>query len=125
MRFSDFTEGFVELSYSQPDTLCSVTFTVPPAGADARVDVNLVFRRSSSGQLAAGYFVVKNGVYPTADRFFQAFEVTGQFFPATYVMYDEGLTPDSEVTYALVASKLRDNSEPVSAIICNMTVTLD
>ena len=31
MRFSDFTEGFVELSYSQPDTLCSVTFTVPPA----------------------------------------------------------------------------------------------
>ena len=87
--------------------------------------MNLVFRRSSSGQLAAGYFVVKNGVYPTADRFFQAFEVTGQFFPATYVMYDEGLTPDSEVTYALVASKLRDNSEPVSAIICNMTVTLD
>ena len=86
MRYSISAKGSSELSYNGPDTLCSVTFTVPSSGADARIDANLVFRRLNSGELAAGYFVVKNGTYPTEDRLYQAVVVTGEIFPANYVM---------------------------------------
>jgi hypothetical protein len=125
VRYSDFSEDLVELSHNRPDTLCSVTFTVPSGGADARIDVNMAFRRSGSGELAVGYLIVKNGTYPTDNRFYRGMEITGQYFPTTYVMHDEELTPDSEVTYDLVASKLYNNSEPASAMSCEMTVTLN
>ena len=125
MHFSDFSEDLVELSHSSVATLCSVTFTVPPSGADARIDVNVAFRRSPSGPLAVGYLILKDGVYPTANRHYRGVEITGQYFPTTYVMHDEGLTPDSTVTYSLVASKLYNNAEPASAMSCDMTVTLE
>jgi hypothetical protein len=112
MRFSDFSEELVGLTYDSPSTLCSVTFTVPPSGAHARIDVNVSFHRSPSGPLAAGYFIVKDGIYPRDERRYRGIEVTGQHFPVTYVMHEDSLTPDATVTYSLVAGKIHDDSTP-------------
>lgn len=127
-RYSNFSDANVPLNYTPPLALCSVTFTVPSGGADATIDVNLAFWRppTPTGRMAVGYYISKNGNFPSGNHKYRGIEVDGQYFPTTYVMHDISLSPNATVTYSLMASKLYSNDfETVSATGCDMTVTLD
>jgi hypothetical protein len=102
-----------------------VTFTAPSTAAHATIDVTFGFTRANVGPLAVGYFIMKNGIPPTADRRYRGVEVTGKHFPVTYVLHDGPLTPNANVTYQLAASKLSASAEEASAWGCEMTVTLN
>lgn len=125
IRESDSSENLVALSFDTQATLCSVTVDVPPEGADATIDVNAIFRGASvSSRLAVGYVVMKDGEFLNPPRF-RGLEVTGQYFPTSFIVHDDGLTPGSPVTYSLAASKMYNNADVASAMSCDMTVTLD